>query len=97
MFDTHCHLYLEDFSKDLDEVMQRAIDAGVEKFFLPAIDSLVIDDLLGMEKKFPDRCFAMMGLHPCSVKEDFKTELQLVNEYINKRSFAAVGEIGLDF
>ena len=97
LIDTHCHLYLEDFSKDLDEVIQRAIDAGVEKFFLPAIDSLVIDDLLSMEKKFPGRCFAMMGLHPSSVKENFKTELQLVNEYINKRSFVAIGEIGLDF
>jgi TatD DNase family protein len=62
---------------------------GLKSSFSQPLIAAVTDDLLGMEKKFPGRCFAMMGLHPCSVKEDFKTELQLVNEYINKRSFAA--------
>ena len=97
LIDTHCHLYLEDYNKDLDEVMLRAAEAGVEKFYLPAIDSAITDDLLSMEVKFPGRCFPMMGLHPCSVHENFKKELNIVEEWINKRSFPAIGEIGLDF
>jgi TatD DNase family protein len=97
LIDTHCHLYLEDFKKDLAELMDRAANNGIEKFYLPAIDSMVINDLLSMEAAFSGKCFAMMGLHPCSVKENFQTELGIAEEWINKRSFAAIGEIGLDF
>lgn len=97
LVDTHCHLYLPDFKTDLDEVMLRAASTGVEKFYLPAIDSTVIDDLLAMENKYPGKCFAMMGLHPCSVKENFKGELEIAEGWVRKRLFAAIGEIGLDF
>jgi TatD DNase family protein len=95
--ETHCHLYLEEFKNDLNAVIERAKKAGVKKFFLPAIDSEVIDAMLEVEQKFPHECFAMMGLHPCSVKENYKDELGLVEQWLNKRQFAAVGEIGLDF
>ncbi len=74
--DTHTHLYVEEFKDDIDSVVQRALEEGVEKFYLPAIDSSENDALLALEKKFPERMFAMAGLHPCSVKENFKEELE---------------------
>jgi TatD DNase family protein len=95
--DTHCHLYLSDFKTDIDKVIERAKRIGVKKFYLPAIDSEVTDSMLSLEAAFRKECFAMMGLHPCSVKENYKEELKKVQEWLLKRSFAAVGEIGLDF
>lgn len=95
--DTHCHLYLSEFKADLDNVIKRADAEGVKKFYLPAIDSNVINDLLKTEKEYPQQFFAMMGLHPCSVMGNYKNELEIVHNWLGKRSFAAVGEIGLDF
>ena len=95
--DTHCHLYLPDFKNDLDNVINTAAAAGVTKFFMPAIDNTIIDDLIATEKNYPEQCFAMMGLHPCSVKENYKEELAIVEGWLQQRSFIAVGEIGLDF
>lgn len=97
LIDTHTHLYLPEFKTDIEEVLARAKAAGVTKFYLPNIDSSSINDLLELEKNHPDSCIAMMGLHPCSVKENYKDELKLVNEWLSKRSFAALGEIGLDY
>lgn len=97
LIDTHCHLYSEEFKNDIEQVINRAREAGVQKFYLPAIDSEVITDMLLLEKKYPDQCFAMMGLHPCYVKENYKDELNIVEEWLQKRKFVAVGEIGLDF
>jgi len=97
LIDTHCHLYLDEFKNDIGEVMERAIQSGVERFYLPGIDSTVIPDMLQLEEKYPGRCFAMMGLHPCSVKENYREELSIVETWLNQRPFAAVGEIGLDF
>lgn len=95
--DTHCHLYLPEFKDSLNDVMERAFSTGVEKFYMPAIDSTVIDMLLETEKEYSGKCFAMMGLHPCSVKDNYKDELAIVENWLNKRAFAAIGEIGLDF
>ena len=95
--DTHCHLYLPDFKNDLNNIIKRSKDVGVEKFYMPAIDSSVINDLVETENKYPEQCFAMMGLHPCSVKENYKDELAVAGNWLNRRSFAAIGEIGLDF
>jgi TatD DNase family protein len=97
LVDTHCHLYLPEFAPDLNEVIQRADNEGVTKFYLPAIDSKFTVGLLGLEQAYPGKCIAMTGLHPCSVKENYKTELRLVEESLCERRFAAVGEIGLDF
>ena len=97
IIDTHCHLYLEDFKADITEVMQRAADEGVRRFYLPAIDSSTAESMLNLEKEYPGRCFAMMGLHPCSVNDNLEEELEFVNAWIRKRPFAAIGEIGLDF
>jgi TatD DNase family protein len=97
MIDTHCHLYLSEFYEDILEVINRAVKEGVTKFYLPSIDSLSLDSMLQLQVKFPDKCFSMMGLHPCSVKENFREELKIVQDWLSKRKFAAVGEIGLDF
>ena len=95
--DTHCHLYLDEFKNDIAEVIKRAEDEGVHKFYLPAIDSAEIENMLLLETKFPGKCISMMGLHPCSVKINYPDELAVVKEWLTKRKFAAVGEIGLDF
>jgi TatD DNase family protein len=95
--DTHTHLYIDEFKNDIDEVVKRAKDKDVHKFYLPAIDSSEIENIFSLEKKYPESCFAMMGLHPCSVKENYKEELKIAEDWLNKRKFAAVGEIGLDF
>ena len=97
LIDTHTHLYLKEFENDFKEVVERARKAGIEKFFLPCINSETIDDMLRLEKNYSSIFFSMMGLHPCSVKENFLQELKVVEKYLSKRTFAAVGEIGLDF
>tara|TARA_R110001583_G_scaffold27778_1_gene98973 strand:+ start:2098 stop:2865 length:768 start_codon:yes stop_codon:yes gene_type:complete len=94
--DTHTHLYSDQFSEDRDEMMQRAIDAGVTRLFIPAIDSTYFDAMLDLEKAFPDTTFLMMGLHPTHVKENVTEELAFVKKWLNKRNFYAVGEIGID-
>ena len=97
LIDTHTHLYVDDFKEDIDEVIKRANAEGVEKFYLPAIDSSETSAMLELEKKYPEKVFAMAGLHPCSVKENFKDELENVEELLEEREFAAIGETGLDF
>ncbi len=97
MIDTHCHLYSEEFREDIDQTIERARQAGVTKFFLPAIDSTETDRMLALEQKFPGVCIPMMGLHPCYVKANVAEELEHVKQWIDKRDFVAVGEIGLDF
>ncbi|MBZ5858462.1 TatD family hydrolase [Flavihumibacter profundi] len=97
LIDTHAHLYLEEFREDISAVLDRADKAGVDRIYLPAIDSSEHLPMLELEAKFPDKCLAMMGLHPCYVKENYLDELQLVKDWLAKRPFAAVGEIGLDF
>lgn len=94
--DTHTHLYAEQFNDDRTEMIERAVATGISRFFLPNIDSSSIDGMLALEKAFPENCFAMMGLHPCSVKENYKDELALVEKWLNKRDFCAIGEIGID-
>lgn len=94
--DTHTHLYSEAFADDRNEMIQRAIDAGVSRFFIPAIDSTYTEAMLQLEKDFPLHVFLMMGLHPTSVKENYREELALVEAQLAKRDFYAIGEIGID-
>lgn len=95
--DTHCHLYLKEFNSDIDKILDRAKTQFVNKYYLPAIDSEFHNDMIDLEKKFPKLFFPMMGLHPCSVKNNYKDELLIVEDWIQKRDFVAIGEIGLDF
>lgn len=96
IIDTHCHLYSDEFDKDRNEMIARAQAEGVQKFYLPNIDSGSIEGMLQLEKEYPGVCIPMMGIHPCYIKEHYKEELKLVEEWLQKRHFAAVGEIGLD-
>jgi len=97
LIDTHCHLYDPALTEDIDEVIRRALAAGVSRFYLPAIDRESESSMLGLEKRYPDICFAMQGLHPCSVKADVEEALQHVEQSLAGRLFAAIGETGLDF
>lgn len=94
--DTHTHLYDERLIKDEGQI-QRAIDAGVTKMYMPNCDSSTIDGMLQLADKWPQNCLPMMGLHPCYVKELYKDELDTVEAWLKKRKFYAVGEIGLDY
>src|SRR5262249_51285480 len=96
LIDTHCHLYLDDFREDLNQVLKRANEEGVDRFYMPSIDSETTSLLFRLESEHPGVCQAMIGLHPCSVKANYKDELRLVQGHLANRSFAAIGEIGLD-
>lgn len=97
MIDTHTHLYSEQFDNDRAEAIQRAIDKGVEQFFLPAIDSETHRKMIDLEAQYPDKIHAMMGLHPCSVQpESWEKELLIVETWLKNRPFCAIGEIGID-
>ncbi len=96
MIDSHCHLYLQEFDKDIDQIFERALAARVFSFYLPAINSDTHASMLELEKKYA-QCHSMMGLHPCYVKENFKDELKIADDYLAERAFCAIGEIGLDF
>ncbi len=95
--DTHAHIYSEELTSDLNLIMKNAVAVGINKIIMPAIDSSTLEAMLKVEQQFPEQCIAMMGLHPCYVKENHKEELKLVEEWIGKRKFIAIGEIGLDF
>jgi TatD DNase family protein len=97
LIDTHTHLYAEEFKQDIDAVIARAQAAGVETFYLPGIDSNDIPAMLQLEADYPGVCKPMMGLHPCYVKENWEAELAIIEQWLKQRSFAAVGEIGLDY
>ena len=95
--DTHTHLYSEEFESDRTVMIQRAIDAGVSRFFVPSIDSGYTQKMYDLENQFPQNIFLMMGLHPCYVKpESYKDELAHVEMELTKRKFYAIGEIGID-
>ena len=94
--DTHTHLYSEAFDEDRHEMINRAIEQGVSRFFIPAIDSEHTESMFQLEKDFPDNVFLMTGLHPTHVKDNYKDELKHIEGLLKKRSFYAIGEIGID-
>ncbi|MFQ3237943.1 MAG: TatD DNase family protein [Olleya marilimosa] len=94
--DTHTHLYSEAFDEDRADMMQRTLEAGVSRLFIPAIDSSYTASMLKLEKDYPKHVFLMMGLHPTHVKENYIDELAHVTEMLNSHKFYAVGEIGID-
>jgi TatD DNase family protein len=93
--DTHAHIYLDEFNADRVDMLSRCEDEQVNKIFMPNIDHTSIDLMLDLESRNAS-CIAMMGLHPCYVKNDFQKELYLVESWLSKRRFAAIGEIGTD-
>lgn len=100
--DTHTHLYASEFDEDRTQVIENAIKLGISRYFLPNIDSESIVPLFNLVKQFPENCFPMMGLHPCSVNEKYQHELKVVEYWLEKKNknsddkFCAIGEIGID-
>ncbi|MCE4563307.1 TatD family hydrolase [Maribellus sp. CM-23] len=96
LIDTHSHIYSEEFIHDRDEALQRAYDNGIKKIILPNIDSGSIKHMLDLSDAYPHLCYPLIGLHPTSVDEDYKEELEAVEYWLNKRKFYGIGEIGID-
>ena len=96
IIDTHTHLYLNQFKDDIDKVIQRSIDKGINKFIFPAIDSTHFDDMHDLKNKYPGSIYLMSGLHPTNVKENYKEELEFVVDSLKSHSYVAIGEIGID-
>ena len=94
--DTHTHLYDEQLMAEEDAMIQRALDAGVHKMYMPNCDSSTIEAMMHLARKFPENCLPMMGLHPTYVKNNYNEELAIVEEWLAKEKFFAVGEIGID-
>lgn len=94
--DTHTHLFTPEFDEDRAEVVQRAIDAGIEKMLLPNIDIESIDSMHQLAADFPENCIPMMGLHPCSVKDNWEADLEIIKEHLFSKEYCAVGELGVD-
>ena len=94
--DTHTHLYSEAFDDDRNEMIERAIENNVTRFFIPAIDSSYTEAMFKLEKDFPENVFLMAGLHPTSVKDNFEEELNHIEKLLAGRRFWAIGEIGID-
>ena len=97
MTDTHCHLYAADLLPTINEVINRALAANVHQFFLPAIDSTHSKALYTVVDAFPNNCFAMAGLHPCSVKHGYEIEIQHIEDLLATKKIWGIGETGLDF
>ena len=96
LVDTHTHLFAQQYDEDRSEVVHRALEKGVQQMLLPNIDNSSIQPMLNLCAKFPNNCFPMMGLHPCDVKENYLEELVIIEEWLQKEKFVAVGEIGID-
>lgn len=96
LIDTHAHLFSEDFKDDREDMIRRAQEAGIKKMVMPNVDHETIDAMFDVEARYPGLCYATMGLHPCSVKKDFQRELYIVEDWLSKRKFSAVGEMGTD-
>ena len=96
IIDTHTHLYLKQFKDDIDKVIQRSIDKGINKFIFPAIDSTHFDDMHDLKNKYPGSIYLMSGLHPTNVNENYKEELEFVVNSLKSHSYVAIGEIGID-
>lgn len=97
MIETHAHIYDEQFSEDLEVALERAKRVGVKEIWMPNCNSETIDSMLQLEKTYPGFCIPMMGLHPSYVDNSFEKELETVSEYLSKRPFRMIGEIGIDF
>lgn len=95
--DTHAHLYVDQFREDIDAVIQEAQNNYVSKVLLPNIDSASTEDLLSLKSKYPKYFEVMMGVHPCSIGEDYRKELKAAEAQFLRQDFVSVGEIGLDY
>lgn len=96
MIETHAHIYSEDYNEDREAMLERAWNAGISQIWMPNCDHATIEPMMALADQYPDQCLPMIGLHPCYVKEDFEKELAVVEQWLSKRKFIAIGEIGMD-
>ncbi|MCF2495060.1 TatD family hydrolase [Dyadobacter chenhuakuii] len=96
MIETHAHIYSDDYAQDRDAMLDRAWNAGIEQIWMPNCDHATIPGMMELAERFPGKCLPMIGLHPTYVKDDFETELTIIEEWLEKASFIAIGEIGMD-
>jgi TatD DNase family protein len=96
MIETHAHIYSEDYADDRVAMLERAWNAGIEQIWMPNCDHTTIEGMMQLAEQYPGRCLPMIGLHPCYVKEDFESELTLIENWLEKSDFIAIGEIGMD-
>ena len=96
MIETHAHIYSDDYAEDRQQMLDRAWSAGIEQIWMPNCDHTTIPGMMDLAAQYPDRCLPMIGLHPTYVKENFEKELQIVEEWLDKYKFIAIGEIGMD-
>ena len=96
LIDTHCHLYLEDFDPEQDELAQKAKDSGIDTLLLPHVDLTTIDRMHDLCDRYPEFAFPMMGLHPTSVDSNYIDILKQTESYLSKRTYCGIGEIGID-
>jgi TatD DNase family protein len=96
LIDSHTHLYLDDFTNDLDSTLKRALQNDVRSMIIPNIDSTSVDPMLELCRNYPENCFPCMGLHPGSVNKDFLSELEMVEQWLEREKFVAIGEVGID-
>ncbi len=96
LIDSHAHIYLEEFDGEVPQVVQNAKEVGIERIYLPNIDTGTIESMIQLEKDYPGFFYPMMGLHPTSVKEDYTDQLETIKKWLNERAFPAIGEIGID-
>ncbi len=96
LIDTHSHIYVEQFNEDVDEVIQRALNNGIDRILMPNVDVDSIAPMLQIEAKYPEKCLSMMGLHPTSVNQNYQEQLDVMYSWLQRHSFCAIGEIGID-
>ena len=96
LIDTHAHLFLDDFADDIDQVVRRSMSNGIDKIVLPNIDSKSIGPLHELSEKYPQFMVPLMGLHPTHVKDDYRSELGIILDQLEKYPYKAIGEIGID-
>jgi TatD DNase family protein len=96
IIDSHVHLYADDFAADLDQVMTRAQDVGVQKFIIPGVDKASFGPMMDVVRRYPDRCFPAVGLHPTDVRQDWEKEIEFITAQLQQKKFVAIGETGLD-
>ncbi len=96
MIETHAHIYDPQYENELEEMLTRAWNTGIEQIWMPNCDSSTIGRMLEIADMEPERCLPMIGLHPCYVNENFESELSIIEDWLGKRKFVAIGEIGMD-
>lgn len=96
LIDTHAHIYAEEFNEDRSLIVERAQRQNIDKILMPNIELESYEGMMKLNRDFPLVCLPMLGLHPCSVKENYAEELEKLLDFFEPDKFVGIGEIGLD-